>query len=192
VGDVAGWLVSTRRSDAALTLCDQTPLAKVGMRAAPDGPAAQALGAGHGRAIRDDRGNLVIGSGPGEWLVLGPVGTAPQLIAGLHAATAQASNSELVTVIDLTHARALMRLTGDRSAELLPKVCGVDLHDDVTPNGAAFRSSVARLVTDVIRDDLHRVRSYLLHCETSSGQYLFDALLDAGAEFDIDIDGFDP
>lgn len=46
----------------------------------------------------------------------------------------------------------------------------------------------------MIRDDQQGtagpVRSYLLHCERSCGQYLFDALLDAGAEFGIDIDGF--
>src|SRR6266496_2998848 len=33
------------------------------------------------------------------------------------------------------------------------------------------------------------VRSYLLHCERSSGQYLFDMLLRSGAEFGIEIDG---
>jgi hypothetical protein len=32
--------------------------------------------------------------------------------------------------------------------------------------------------------------SYLLHCERSSGQYLFDALLRAGADLGIEIDGF--
>lgn len=190
-GIVAGWHVSTRRSDSALTLRDETPLTKVGVRAPEGGQVARALGVGHGHAARDDHGTLVVGSGPGEWLVLGPVGTAPEVMARLHAATAQARDGgELVTVIDLTHGRALMRLTGDRARDLLAKVCGIDLHDDVMPDGAAFRSSVARLVTDVIRDDRDGVRSYLLHCETSSGQYLFDALLDAGAEFAIDIAGF--
>jgi sarcosine oxidase gamma subunit len=73
---------------------------------------------------------------------------------------------------------------------LLAKVCGIDLSEEVTPKGAAFRSSVAKLVTDVVRDDLESERSYLLHCERSSGQYLFDALLDAGEEFGIEVDGF--
>jgi sarcosine oxidase gamma subunit len=66
----------------------------------------------------------------------------------------------------------------------------VDLSDAVTPDGAAFRTSVAKLVTDVVRDDVDGQRSYVLHCERSSGQYLFDALVDAGAEYGIDIDGF--
>jgi hypothetical protein len=46
------------------------------------------------------------------------------------------------------------------------------------------------LVTDVIRDDLaDSTRSYLIHCERSSGQHLFDCILDAGIEFGIDVDG---
>ena len=54
------------------------------------------------------------------------------------------------------------------------------------PTAPRFRSSVAKLVTDVVRDDRGATRSYLLHCERSSGQYLYDALLDAGAEFGIE------
>ena len=96
---------------------------------------------------------------------------------------------ESVSVVDLTHGRALVRLRGARSADLLATVCGIDLADDIIPDGAAFRTSVAKLVTDVLRDDVGddagRVRSYLLHCERSSGQYLADALLDAGAEFTV-------
>ena len=37
---------------------------------------------------------------------------------------------------------------------LLAKVCAIDLSDAVTPNGAAFRSSVGKLATDVVGDDL--------------------------------------
>ena len=36
------------------------------------------------------------------------------------------------------------------------------------------------------------VRSYLLHCERSSGRYLFDALMPVGHDFGIEIDGFRP
>ncbi len=41
----------------------------------------------------------------------------------------------------------------------------------------------------VVRDDLTGIPSYLLHCERSSGQYLFDALIEAGSEHGIDVDG---
>ena len=52
-----------------------------------------------------------------------------------------------------------------------------------------LRTSVAKLTTDLVRDDQQGVPSYLLHCERSYGQYLFEALLDAGAEFGIEADG---
>lgn len=192
---VDGWQVSGLRSSASLTLTDLTPLAKIAVRAQPGGAMARLLGVPFGRAARDGEGALVIGSGPGEWLALGPVGQAGALRGRLEAAAGPgAGHGELVTVLDLTHARALLRLTGARAAATLAKVCGIDLADARVPDGAAFRSSVARLVTDVVRDDvpggeLH-ARSYLLHCERSCGQYLFDALLDAGAEYGIAIDGF--
>ncbi|HEV8055918.1 MAG TPA: hypothetical protein VGP51_05480, partial [Nocardioidaceae bacterium] len=68
----------------------------------------------------------------------------------------------------------------------------VDLDDKVCPDGAALRTAVARVATDLVRDDLAGTRSYLLHCERSSGQYLFDSLLDAGDEFGVEADGFVP
>ena len=181
-----GWEVSARHGSADLLITDCIPLAKVLVRAAENGTVARALGAGFGRAARDERGALIVGSGPGEWLLISPPGTAPEVAGRVEAAP----EDGLVSVVDVTHGRALMRISGAKTAELLAKVCGIDLSEDVTPNGAAFRSSVAKVVADVVRDDEDGVRSYLLHCPRSYGQYLFDALLDAGDEFGIEIDGF--
>ena len=190
----AGWEVSGRRAGAAgagaLTLTDCTPLAKVQLRAPVDGEVAASLGVPFGRAARDPDGTLVVGSGPGEWLLLAAPGRAGALEPMLEKAAAQAPG-ESVTWVDLTHGRALIRLRGSSAATVLARVCGIDLSDGITPDGAAFRTSVAALATDVIRDDAGGTRSYLLHCERSSGQYLFDALLTAGAEFAIEIDGFE-
>lgn len=184
-------------------------MAKVAVRADPDGETARRLSVPLGRAARDERGTLVVGSGPGEWLLLG----APGQAAAIAGRVASAADTGLVTIIDSTHARALVRVTGADAARMLSKVCAIDLSDDVTPDGAAFRSYVAAVVTDVVRDDVSsemreanpsessgdgvsqpeaakRARSYLLHCERSSGQYLFDCLLDGGAEFGIEVEGF--
>jgi heterotetrameric sarcosine oxidase gamma subunit len=180
-----------------LTLVDLSALAKLLVKAPFDGEVRAALGTVFGRATRPTGSGwsahdaLVIGSGPGEWLVLGPPDAAGELRAALTALVAGVD--EFASVVDLTHGRALVRLRGADSAALLAKVCAVDLADDVTPNGAAFRSSVARVVTDVVREDLlDGTRSYLLHCERSSGQYLAKCLLDAGAEFDVSVAPFDP
>ncbi len=94
--------------------------------------------------------------------------------------------------MDVTHGRALVRVTGRRAPDVLAKECGADLTDAVFPDGAAMRSAVAGVATDLVRDDARGTPSYLMHCERSAGQYLFDSLLDAGGEFDIDVDGFVP
>lgn len=191
-----GWEVTARVGDAGLTLRDETPLAKIGVRAPSDGAARAALGTGFGRTVRSEDsaadatgGLLTVGSGPGEWLVLGAPGTGKALRERLEQTLA--GSGEFVSVVDLTHGRALVRIRGGAARRLLAKLCGIDLDDSVTPDGAALRTSVARVVTDVIRDDSGGSPSYLLHCERSSGQHLFDALLDAGAEFGVEITGFD-
>ena len=181
-----GWEVSTRRTDADLRIMDCTLLAKVLVLASTNGEVARALGVPFGRAARDERGTLVVGSGPGEWLLLAPTGASAEVAGRVKGV----SDGGLVSVLDATHGRALMRITGAKTVDLLAKVCGIDLSEEVTPAGAAFRSSVAKLVTDVVRDDLDGERSYLLHCERSTGQYLFDALIDAGDEFGIEVEGF--
>lgn len=184
----AGWEVSTRRSAAPLRLADETPRAKVGVRADPDSGLAGALGVAFLGSRREDD-VLVVGSGPGEWLLLGAPGTARQVAEQVRGLAA----GDFVTATDLTHGRALMRLTGADAARALAKVCAVDLSDAVTPDGTAFRTSVAKVATDVVRDDegAGGTRSYLLHCERSSGQYLFDCLLDAGREFGVEPTGSD-
>ena len=106
------------------------------------------------------------------------------------ARVAARTDAGFVSVIDLTHGRALLRLTGADAAAVLSKVCGVDLADHVTPNLTAFRSIMAKVVTDVVRDDLDATPSYLLHCERASGQYLFDVLVDAGTGYGLDVTGF--
>jgi heterotetrameric sarcosine oxidase gamma subunit len=197
---LAGWEVSGRRASTitagdgtaggtGLTITDCTPLAKLQLRAPVGGQAGAALGVRFGRAARDQDGTLVVGSGPGEWLLLAAPGQAPELAWRL-ATIAEQAPCEHVTWVDLTHGRALMRLTGSRAASVLARICGIDLSDEITPDGAAFRAPVASLATDVVRDDVSGTRSYLLHCERSSGDYLFSALLRAGADFGIEIDGF--
>ena len=181
-----GWEVSARRSAAELKITDCTPLAKILVLASTDGEIAHTLSVPFGRAARDAHGMLVVGSGPGEWLLLSTSGTGATVKDRIE----QVQDEGLISVFDATHGRALVRITGAKAPDLLAKVCAIDLGDEITPNGAAFRSSVAKLVTDVVRDDLDGERSYLLHCERSSGQYLFDVLVDAGDEYDIEVDGF--
>ncbi len=189
---VDGWEVSAiRADDAGLTLTDCTPLAKVAVASRQPEPKTELKTelrtVRFGRAARDEDGTLVVGSGPGEWLLIGPPGQA----AALAAAVKDEAGPE-TTCVDLTHGRALVRLTGEKGPSVLARLSAIDLDDDLVPDGAALRTAVAAVATDIIRDDHDGPRSYLLHCERSVGQYLFDALLRAGAEYGLAVDGFRP
>ena len=179
VGFLAGWEVSLARVEAPLTLADCTPLAKVLVRAEPGGAVAAALGTPFGTARRDDAGTLTVGSGPGEWLLLAAPGAAPGLVDRWR----PVADDGLVTALDVTSGRAALRLTGPTAAAALAKVCAIDLA--AATAGSAFRSSVAKVVTEIVRDDRPGTPSYLLLCDRSFGRYLAEALLDAGAEFGI-------
>jgi sarcosine oxidase, subunit alpha len=167
---------------------DETARAKVVAKTSPGGHPPVNVTASLGRAVRLADGGLEIGSGPGEWLRLGPPGSAPALMAGaLPADTTRAG-----AIVDVTHAMACLRLAGKDAPSLLAKICAVDLSDRASPDGTAFRTSVAKVITDVIRDDTDGRPAYLLLCDRSFGQFLFDSLLDAGAEWHIEVGGFSP
>ncbi len=110
------------------------------------------------------------------------MGSADESVQRYRSLLADAT-SDLTTVMDLTHGRALMRVDGVAALDLLRRVTAVDLDDRFVPQGAALRTSLARVVTDVVRDDVAGRPSYLLHCERSSGRYLVQSMLAAGADF---------
>jgi heterotetrameric sarcosine oxidase gamma subunit len=164
----------------AFVLADESAGAKVLVKAAAGGGVAASLGVPFGQARPESGGVLAVGSGPGEWLLLGPAGAGPALVERWRAEP----DDGLVTVLDATAGRTVLRLAGASSGAALAKVCGVDLAsaaDGADGAGAAVRTSVARVPALVVRDG----DGFLVVCERSYGEYLAGALLDAGTEFGI-------
>jgi heterotetrameric sarcosine oxidase gamma subunit len=194
---VAGWEISARRTSAPLRLIDCTPCRKTLIRASAGSAAAHALGVGRGRASRDDSGRLVAGIVHEEWLLI----DSPGLSLPSHLEAYADGGPELVTIVDVTHARALIRIVGSDSAKVMSKLCAIDFGDRASPDNTALRTSMAGLAVEIVRSDVAnryddapgsdaRLRSYLVLCERSAGQYLFNILLDAGQEFGMDVEGF--
>jgi heterotetrameric sarcosine oxidase gamma subunit len=194
---VAGWEISARRTSAPLRLIDCTPCWKTLIRANTESAVAHILGVGRGRASRDDSGRLVAGIVHEEWLLIG----SPGLSLPSHLTASADGGPELVTIVDVTHARALIRIVGTDSAKVISKLCAIDFGDRASPDNTALRTSMAGLAVEIVRNDLAnryddapgrdaRLRSYLVLCERSAGQYLFNIFLDAGQEFGIDVEGF--
>ncbi len=112
-----------------------------------------------GRAARaEDR--LVFSISPGEWIAIG--GPAPP------------------DAVDLTHVRAMFRLTGPGARSTLEHVCAIDLSDQLTPHGAAARTLVAGVATEIVRDDVDGAPSYLLLMSRSFARAVWDRLIAVG------------
>ena len=171
-----------------LTLTDASATTKWLVRAGADGPTADRLGARFGTSRVAPGGALVLGSRPGEWIIVGIPGEVAAAVAELDGLSEQ----EFMTALDWTHSRAMFRLTGVDATRMLEKVCGIDWGDHMTPDGAVLSASVALTTCDLARNDLSGndaagTPSYLIFCDRSFGQYLFDALIDAGTEFGLTV-----
>ena len=167
---------------SALTLADCTPTAKVLVHAPPTGPLAERLGVPFGQSRREEDGTLILRVRPAQWLLFSAAGRGPELVQQWQQAAEE--TGEFVSVVDVTAGRSLLRLSGDNAPALLAKISALDL--DAAPDGAAFRSSVAKVNAEIVRsDETDGRRSYLVACERSYGGYLVGALADAGAEFSL-------
>jgi heterotetrameric sarcosine oxidase gamma subunit len=109
---------------------------------------------------------LVWSVSPGEWTITGP-------------------RPDPEPAVELTHVRVMFRLTGEDARALLAKICALDLGDAMFPVGAAARTLVAGVATELVRDDQDGVLSYLILPSRSFGRYLHEVLMDAGAEFGL-------
>jgi heterotetrameric sarcosine oxidase gamma subunit len=179
--ELAGWAVSGRRSDAAVTIADWTPIAKVLLHAPLGGPNVRdAPGVSRTLGPPSAGGGLFVRWGPDEWLALGPPGSQPALRHRFDRADG--------TVVDVTHAYAVVRLTGDRAADVLAHECALDLSRQRL-DGSALRTAVSGVAAGLIRDDVDDTPSYLVTCEWSLGHYLYESLLDAGNKYGIEVDG---
>ena len=172
-----------------LVLADASATVKWLVRASGSpNAAAERLGAPFGSSQTAAGGALVLGSRPGEWIVLGTAGAVTETVEGLDGL----DSSDFVTAVDWTHGRALLRVTGDAAPRMLEKVCSLDWSDPMTPDGAVASASVAKVTCDIARNDVDGTPSYLVFCDRSFGQYLFDALIDAGDEFGLSVGPANP
>ena len=168
--------------DGELVLTDISATTKWLVRASGSpNVVADQLGASFGSSSAAASGATVLGSRPGEWIVLGTAGEVAQAVEGLEGL----DSSDFVSCLDWTHGRALFRVTGSEATRMLEKVCSLDWSDLMTPNGAVASASVAKVTCDIARNDADGTPSYVVFCDRSLGQYLFDALIDAGNEFGL-------
>ena len=99
--------------------------------------------------------------------------------------TVSETSEQLVTVTDITHGRAEIRVIGPASQELLSKVCGLDFHPSAFPNETAKQSSLAKTTQLIIRRDIGELPAFSIIGSQSLGTYVWDTVMEAGREFGL-------
>ena len=159
---------------------DSTSTTKIQIRAASNTAAASMLDTAYGSSRRFSDRVLVCGTRPEEWTVYGSSEEVLAFVANI-------PRDGFVTVIDITHGRALLRITGSKATSVLNKICNMDLSEELTPDGAVFSASVGNVSCDLTRNDQTAETSFLISCERSFGKFLFIAVADASTEFGLPI-----
>lgn len=80
--------------------------------------------------------------------------------------------------------RCWLVLTGDNRAQVMAKVCGVDLRKDVFELGQVVQTSIARVNAVIVHHQINQHEVFSIFSDSASAEYLWEAMLDAMAEFD--------
>lgn len=114
------------------------------------------------------------------------VNTQPGGDAAMHGALLSAVGAGmLVSVTDLTHGLAQLRLIGEHSEWLLRKVSGLDFHPKVFTNGMAKQTSLAKTPQLIVRRDCGTLPAYAIMGARSLAAYVWHTLMEAGEEWHI-------
>ena len=118
-------------------------------------------------------GRSALWLGPDQWLVVAPGQDTPPLAAALAGYAA--------SIVDVSDLRAVFRLAGPMSRDVLRKGCSVDLHPRAFSTGAVALTALARV--RVILHQLDQAPTYDVYVERSVAGYMRDWLCDAMGEY---------
>lgn len=140
-----------------------------------------------------DRPNLVAGPadlalgpralwlGPEEWLVA----TAPDATAATLNALSKALADHHAAVVDVSDARAVIRLSGPAARAVLMKGCSLDFHPHAFAPGQCGQSLLARAGILIHQVTIEPV--YEIYVARSFAHYLWTWLEDAASEYGVAI-----
>lgn len=140
------------------------------------------------RALRQEDGTLACRLSSGELLLLADDDQA-SLIDRL--SETWSMDDAVCFPVPRADASARLAVTGDESAAMMAKMCGVDLRGHRFADHAIAQTSVARMNVIVLRNDRGASPAYDLIFDSASAVYLWGCLVDAMAEFSGRIVGID-
>jgi heterotetrameric sarcosine oxidase gamma subunit len=128
-------------------------------------------------------GAMLIWSGPDQFLVLS------SRAAGSALEKARLAFAGMASLSEQSDGRSLIRISGPRARDTLAKVCSLDLHPAVFPEGTAAATSIDHTPVNLWRGgDSSGSAVYYLLVFATFAESLWHMLLDSGAEYGITID----
>jgi sarcosine oxidase subunit gamma len=126
-------------------------------------------------------GSLVmICMGPGQWLAVHDSLDGPALESKLQTAIGRSA-----AICDQSSARVLLRLAGPRARDVLAKGLPIDLHPSVSAPGHAAATLIGHI--GVLVWQIDQRPTYGLAVSRSYACSLYEFLLDAGAEYGVEV-----
>jgi heterotetrameric sarcosine oxidase gamma subunit len=158
-----------------VTLAERWPLAILQIDRLPAGPADRPA------ATRMPGVAPLLQVGPQRWLVIDRRDRLDSLSASL------ATGLEGSVVTDLSQARTVLRIGGGKARDVLAKGCALDLHPGVFPVGSCTATSVVGLAAVLVAVD--DAPTYDLHVARTYGQYVWEWICEAAAEYGYSTSG---
>lgn len=119
--------------------------------------------------------------GPGTWLLSDVAGACPDADA------LRAALRGWATVVDLSHARTAFELSGPAAVRTIAKFCSLDLAGGAFPTGSVTNTRLGHIgMTLTRRDD---APSFEILVYRGFAEHAYEALVESGAEFGLEIAG---
>ena len=127
---------------------------------------------------------------PSEALILSCLARTSKTVSDLKAAWAKGTD-QLAYEVLREDVNFEFILTGERAANMLAKICGVNLSPSVFAPFDVTQTSVARTNCIIVRCDVGKTPAYRLLGDSASAEYMLECLLDAMEEFGGKIIGYE-
>lgn len=123
---------------------------------------------------------MVVWVQPSGWLMIKPRGDEGALAKALAGVAGDA-----VAVVDQSHGKAVLRLSGARARDVLAKGCRVDLHPRAFLTGSAATTTVDHITITVVQVDA--IPTYDLILPANFAEAFLEWLLMSAAEFGCEV-----
>ena len=121
-----------------------------------------------------------------EFLALTPAGQAPRLAEDLEEVADRCAH-----VLDITSGMAGVRITGPQSNLLLRKISELDVSLTTFADMRCAQTKAAEIHGTLLRMDRGSLPCYELYFPREFGEYMWDALMEAGVEYKLAPVGFE-